>query len=199
AHPGRRAGAVRGAARRGTRAACGLGVGSDLPGVQRRLFGHRRRRLDAAEPVRGRAAPGPDPGRADAEGAGSVRPGRADGSPGLAFGSAHRPGRPADPAARSGPLALGPAADPARPGRAGARGATGRFRRPLRAAGGHRRLPRARGDRAGHAVGAHRHAVPALGRTHAFAGGRTQPRGRGVDGVRPGSGAAAGRGADAGA
>ena len=35
-----------------------------LPDLQRGLFGHRRRRLDAAGTVRGRAAPRPDAGRA---------------------------------------------------------------------------------------------------------------------------------------
>ena len=58
-------------------------------------------------------------------------------------GRPHRPGRRADPAGRPEPGPLGPAADPPRPGRAGAgRGPDRRQPRPVRAAGGHRRLPR---------------------------------------------------------
>ena len=56
AHADRSAGAVRGAARRRTRGAAGVGAGSPLSGLQRRVLGHGRRRLDAAGAVRGRVA-----------------------------------------------------------------------------------------------------------------------------------------------
>ena len=70
-----------------------------------------------------------------------------------------RPGGRADPAARSEPRALGPAADPPRPGRARARRDARRRARALRAAGGDRRLPRARAHRRRHRLGAHRRAL----------------------------------------
>ena len=67
AHAGRGAGAVRGA-RAATSCADAAGVGArgHLPDLQRGLLGDRRRRLDAAGAVRGRAAPRPHPGRAGA-------------------------------------------------------------------------------------------------------------------------------------
>ncbi len=90
ADAGRGQGPVRGAARRRAGRAAGLGAGGHLPHLQRGLLGDRRRRLDAAGAVRGRAAPGPDPGRAGAGGARGARPGGADGDPGLADRRPHR-------------------------------------------------------------------------------------------------------------
>ncbi len=56
---------------------------SDLPHLQRRLFGDRRRRLDAARALRRCAAAWADSGRVSSERAGGARAGRADGNPGL--------------------------------------------------------------------------------------------------------------------
>ena len=66
ADAGREAHPLRGAARRGAGRAPRLGAGGDLPRLQRRLLGDRRRRLDAAAAVRGGAAPRPHSGRAGA-------------------------------------------------------------------------------------------------------------------------------------
>ena len=99
-----------------------LGARSHLSHLQRRLFGDRRRRLDAA---RSSAQEALRLGRILAElaprGAGGARPRRADGDPGLALRRAHRAERRADPAARPEPRALGSASDPPRACRAGAR------------------------------------------------------------------------------
>ena len=69
------------------------GAGGDLPGVQRGLRGHGRRRLDAARALRGRAASRADPGGAAPGGAGGPRPRRAHGDPGLSHARANRTGR----------------------------------------------------------------------------------------------------------
>ena len=63
----------------------------------------------------------------------------------------------------------------------------------LRAAGRDRGLPRARPHRGCDRLDAHRRALCRIGRTHAFAGGGTEPRGRGGDGAWAGRGACAGR------
>ena len=86
--------------------------------VQRGLLGDRRRRLDAAGAVRGRAATGPHPRRAGAGRGGGARARRADGDPGVARARARGPSGRADPAARAEPRALGSAAHPSRPRRA---------------------------------------------------------------------------------
>ena len=54
---------VRGAARRRARRAAVVGARGHLPDLQRRLFGDRRRRLDASRALRGRAATRPHPRR----------------------------------------------------------------------------------------------------------------------------------------
>ena len=156
AHARRGARPVRGAARPRAGAAARVGAGGDLPDLQRGLLGDRRRRLDAAGAVRGRAAPRPHPGRAGAARARGARPGRADGDPGLARRAPASARRRADPAARSGSRALGPAADPPRAGRAGARRGAGRRARSLCAAGRDRRLSRARPHAGRDRLGAHR-------------------------------------------
>ena len=93
-----------------------------------------------------------------------------------------RPDGRADPAARPEPRALGPAADPPRPRRAGARRGAGRepaAARPLRAAGRHRRLPRPRARPRRTPTGRASSALyGALARAHAVAGRRAQPRRR---------------------
>ena len=122
AHARRQEGRLRSAERRRAVDAAGVGARSHLPDLQRRLFGDGRRRLDAAGALRGRAAAGPRARGPRAERAGSARPGRADGDPGVAIGGARRAEGRADPADRSGSAAMESAADPARPHRAGARG-----------------------------------------------------------------------------
>ena len=82
-----------------------------------------------------------------AERARGARPRRADGDPGVALGRARRPVGRADPAARSGPRALGSAADPPRARGARARRERSAAPRPVRAAGRDRRLSRAGADR----------------------------------------------------
>ena len=67
-----------------------VGARGDLPRLQRGLLGDRRRRLDAAGALRGRAAARAHPGRARAAGAGGPRPRRADGDPGVALEGARR-------------------------------------------------------------------------------------------------------------
>ena len=98
-----------------------VGARGHLPDFQRGLLGHRRRRLDAAGALRGRAPAGPHPGRARAGRAGGPRPGGADGDPGFACAGPGGPIGRADPAARSGPRALGPPPHPPRPRGARAR------------------------------------------------------------------------------
>ena len=63
ADPRRGRGPLRGAARGRARRAPVVGARGHLPDLQRRLFGHRRRRLDAAAALRGGAAARPHPGR----------------------------------------------------------------------------------------------------------------------------------------
>ena len=89
-------------------------------------------------------------------------------------------------AARSESRALGSAADPPRPGRARARRDARRRARPVRAAGRHRRLPRARAHRRETDWHAHRRAVCGSGADDAVAGRRAQSRGRRRDGARSG-------------
>ncbi len=62
-----------------------VGARGDLPRLQRGLLGDRRRRLDAARALRGRAASRAHPGRARSAGAGGPRPRRAHGDPGVAL------------------------------------------------------------------------------------------------------------------
>ena len=100
----------------------------DLPRLQRGLRGDGRRALDPPGAVRGRAAPGPHPRRADAARARGARAAGADGAAGLAAARAGRAGRRAGAARRSGPRALGPPARAARAGRA----AAGRGAQPAR-------------------------------------------------------------------
>ena len=114
AHARRGARALRSAARRRARGPPGLGARGDLSRLQRRLLGDRGRRLDATAALRRGAASGPHRRRAGAERAGGAWARRADGNPGLARASAHRRGGRADPVARSGPRAMGSAADPPR-------------------------------------------------------------------------------------
>ena len=95
------------------------------------------------------------------------------------------PRRRADPAARPGPRALGPAADRPRAGGAGARRRPARAARPLRPAGGDRRLPRAGARAGGHRLGADRGALRGARRPLPLAGGRAEPGGRGRHGLRP--------------
>ena len=112
----------------------------------------------------------------------------ADRAPGVAAARPHRPGRRAGAAARPGPHALGPAADPAR-GLANldrierAR----RHRRPLRPAGGDRR-PAMRGPRTAADTDWERITAlyDGLAPDQPVAGGRAQPRRRDRAGVRPG-------------
>ena len=66
AHARREAGPLRGAARRRARRAPRVGARSHLPDLQRGLLRDRRRRLDAARALRGRAAARPHPRRARA-------------------------------------------------------------------------------------------------------------------------------------
>ncbi len=159
AHAGRGAGAVRDAARaENSRERLGVGAGGHLPDLQRRLFGHRRRRLDAPGAVRGGAAARPHAGRADAAAsAKSTACVALHGDPGLAHRRAPCAGRRADPAARPGPPPLGPPAHPPRPRRAGA----GRAARRTPSAPTRCRPPsppatRARADGRGDRLGAHR-------------------------------------------
>ena len=104
-----------------------VGARGHLPHLQRGLLGDRRRRLDAAGALRGRAPPRPHPGRARSAGAGGPRPRRADGDPGVALAGARRPVGRADPAARPEPRALGSAPHP--PRSRGARARRGARRR----------------------------------------------------------------------
>ena len=160
--------------------AAGLGAGGHLPHLQRGLLGDRRRRLDAAGALRGRAAAGPDPGRAGAGGAGGARPGRADGDPGLALARADRPVRRADPAARPEPRALGPAADPPRPGGAASAPSSSAARAGPYALQAAIAACHARARTAEETDWARIAALyDALAAGHAVAGGGAEPRGRG--------------------
>ena len=76
--------ALRGARARRARRPSLRGARGDLPRLQRGLRSHRRRALDPTAAVRGRAAPGPHPRRADAGRARGARAAGADGAAGLA-------------------------------------------------------------------------------------------------------------------
>ena len=91
-----------------------LGALGHLLDLQRRLFGHRRRGLDAASAQHGGVASRPHPGRTRAGGGRGARSRGADGDPGFALRGAHRPVGRAGAAARSGPRALGSASHPPR-------------------------------------------------------------------------------------
>ena len=128
--------------------------------LQRGLRGDRRRRLDAAGALRGRAPARPHPRRARAGRAGGARPRRADGDPGVARARARRPVRRADPAPRAEPRALGPAAHRPRPRRARraprrSGGALGPYALQAAIAACHARRPTAGRD----GLGAHRRAL----------------------------------------
>src|SRR5215469_6091734 len=97
-------------------------------------------------------------------------------------------GRPAGPARRPGPAALGPAADPPWPCRPGPGGAAWRHTRPLRRAGRDRRLPREGGVGQGHRLGAHRRAVRGPCPPDPVPGRRAEPRRRRWHGLRPSKG-----------
>ena len=99
-----------------------------------------------------------------------------------------------DPAARPEPCPLGPAPDPARACSARARGGARWRRRAVRAAGGDRRLPRARTHARTRPTGrASSRYYDALARARAVAGGRAEPCGGRRHGVRAGRGARARR------
>ncbi|CAA9215755.1 MAG: RNA polymerase ECF-type sigma factor, partial [uncultured Corynebacteriales bacterium] len=184
ADPGRGRRAVRGADRAGAAGAARLGAGGRLPDLQRGLLGDGRGRLDPARPVPGGAPAGPPAGRAGAAGAGGARPGRAAGAAGVPVAGAGRAGRLAGAAHRPGPRPLGPRADRVRAGRA----APGDRHRAVRAAGGHRGLPRGRPVGAGDRLGPDRLALRHAGRVDRVAGGGAEPGGRGVPRVRSGGG-----------
>ena len=147
---------------RGDRArrAARVGARGHLPRLQRGLRRDRRRRLDAARALRGRAAPRPHPGRARAGRAGGPRPRRADGDPGLARRRA-RIGPSGEPVLlldqdrarwdqlliRRGLAALERAE------------ALGGRARPVRAPGRDRRLPRPGAHGGGDRLAAHRGAL----------------------------------------
>ena len=97
--------------------------------------------------------------RLAARGARGLRPAGADGAAILAARRPHRAGRRAGAAARAEPGALGPAADRPRPRRPRPRRGARWRRRPLRAAGGARRLPRPGSAGRGHRLAAHRRAL----------------------------------------
>ena len=130
-----------------------------------------------------------------ADGARGARPGRADGTAGLARRGAGR---------RAGPAGAADGPEPRRwdrllirRGLAGAGACRGAVRaaagaRALRAAGRHRRLPCARRHARRDRLAAHRRAVRRAGAGVALAGGRAQPRGGGGHGLRAGGGAGAG-------
>ena len=169
------------------RGAARLGAGGGLPDLQRGLRGHRRRRLDArrrsARRRCGSAACWPALAPREPEVHGLVALMELQAS---RFARADRAGGRADPAARPGPLALGSRADPPRPRRAGAGRGAGPAGRPLRAAGGDRRLPRPRAAAGGDRLGADRRRSTTAWPRSPLAGGRAQPRRRGRDGLRAG-------------
>src|SRR5439155_336420 len=131
-----------------------LGPRSHLSHFQRRLFGDRRRRLDAPATLRGSVAPGAHPGRPGASGSRSAWSRGAHGNPGLTHGGAHRPGWRTDPAARAKPRPLRPVAHQAWPCRTGARRGIDLIAWPLPSPGGDRRLPRAGQTGSRHELGA---------------------------------------------
>ena len=124
-----------------TRGAARFGAGGHLSHLQRGLRCDRRRGPCPAEPLPRGAAARPHADGLDARGRRSVRPAGAHGNPGLAAPGARRAGRRPRAAERAESLALGPAHDPPRPGRAGARRSAWRRQRPLRPASRARRLP----------------------------------------------------------
>ena len=147
---------LRSAARPRTRRAPGLGAGRALPHLQRRLFRHRRRRLDAAATVRRSHAAGPGSRPAHPGRARSACPGGADGNPGLAHPGPHQARWRTGAALRPGPQPLGPIADPPWPRRPRPGRSPGRRRWPLCPASRHRRLPRPRPPRRRHRLDPHR-------------------------------------------
>ena len=98
---------LRGAARRRAGGAARLGARGRLPGLQRGLCRHRRRRPGAPGPLRRGAAARAHPRRARAGRARGLGPARADGPPGVAAGGADRTRRRSDPADRAEPRAAG--------------------------------------------------------------------------------------------
>ena len=112
---------------------------------------------------------------------------RAHGDPGVARRRrARRRRRRAGAAARSGPRALGSAPHPARPRALDARRGARRRARAVRAAGGDRRVPRARRAPPAETDWTRIAALyDALAQRRAVAGRRAQSRGRGRDGRRP--------------
>ena len=181
---------VRGAARRRSRRAALVGARSALPGVQRGLHRHRRRRLDAAAALPGRDAPRPHPRRTRAQRAGGARPGRADGDPSVALRRTDRRIRRAGAAARPEPRALGPAPDPPRPRRARSGGSAGTGAEPaarhLRLAGRDRRLSCAGAHGGGNRLAADRRALRRAGRARPLPDRRSQPGGRALVRLRSG-------------
>jgi RNA polymerase sigma factor (sigma-70 family) len=106
--------AVRGSMGTNWRAAVFRACGC-LPDLQRRLFSHRRRRLDAPPALRGSAAPRQDITELAREEPEVAWPRRPSWRSSVAFSGAHRLGRRAGASARSGPRTLGSAAHPPRP------------------------------------------------------------------------------------
>ena len=162
--PGEREGAVRDAGQRAAAVPALVRPRGHVPHLQRGLFGHRRRGLDAAGPVPRGPPAGPPAGPARAGRTRGARAGRADGDPGVPDRGPHGAVRPAGAAARPGPDAVGPAAHQPRPGRPGPRRKARRRARSLRAAGRHRRMPRACLPGRGHRLGADHRAVRHPGR-----------------------------------
>ncbi len=179
--------------RRARRARLASVLEVDLPDLQRGLRRDRRRRLDAAGPVPGRAAAGPHPGGAGAGRARGPRARGADGDSGVADPGADRAGRRAGAAARPGPGAVGPAAHRgAGSPRCSARGAVPRPGGPyvVQAAIA---ACHARARAGGHRLGADRRALRSARPGRAVARRRAQPRrGRGAR-VRAGGGAGSSR------
>ena len=133
----RRRDLVRAAGRRGAARPPRRRARGHLPDLQRGLRRHRGRGPAADRAVRRGAAPRQAAGDADARPAGGARAARADAVPRLAPRHPDRPRGRADPALRSGPLALGP-------GRDRGRGAGAEPRAPAPAS---RSLPARGGDR----------------------------------------------------
>ncbi len=88
---------------------------------------------------------------------------------------------------------MGPPAHHARPRRPGTRRGAGPAARSVHAAGGDRRLPRARTHARGDGLDADRRALRRARRDYGFPRGRTEPGGRDCDGLRPGGGSLARR------
>ncbi len=194
AHPGRGAGPAGGADRRRAGTPAGVGAGGHLPHLQRGLFGHRRRGLDAPGAVRGRAARGAHPGRAAAD----ARPRSTAWSrswrsrrraPGRGWGPTGEPVLLLDQdRSRWDRVLIGRGlAALARAEQLG--GMLGPYALQAAIAACHARAVDAGPDRLGADRGALRRARPA----HPVAGGGAQPGGGGVDGLRARGGARARR------